>query len=53
MSPSPPPGVVQAHDQGDAPVIRFTGRQVMLDEPNASRVGEQLLALAEGRPAGR
>ena len=50
--PSPPPCPVQARDLGIATVVRFTGRQVVLDEENTRAVGPQLLALAEAGGAG-
>jgi hypothetical protein len=55
MSPTPPsphPAGVEAHDFGAATVVRFTGRQVALDEENVRAAGEQLLALAEGGGSG-
>ena len=55
MSPTPPsprPVEVQAHDLGAATVVRFTGRQVALDEENVRAAGERLLALAEGGGSG-
>jgi anti-anti-sigma factor len=53
MSLSSDPCEVQTHDLGDATLIRFTGSQVVLDEQNASLVGEQLLALAGRLKPGR
>ena len=55
MSPTPPtprPVEVQAHDLGAATIVRFTGRQVALDEENARAAGAQLLAFAEGGGSG-
>ena len=44
---------VQAHDQGDHTVVRFTGPRVLLDEDNIALAGEQLLALAGRLKPGR
>jgi anti-anti-sigma factor len=40
---------VQAHDLGDATVIRFTASRVALDEQSTPLVGEHLLALVGRR----
>ena len=54
MSPSSDPYGVQAHDLGDATLIRFTAAsQVVLDEQSTPLVGEQLLALVGRRRPGR
>ena len=53
MSPSTYPCGMQAHDHGDRTVLRFVAPKVALDEQNTGSVGEHLLALAGGLPAGR
>ena len=51
--PSPPPPSdpyeVEAHDLGDATLVRFTAPQVVLDERSTPLVGQQLLALVGRR----
>ncbi len=49
LSPFSDPCGLQAHDLGDATVIRFTASRVALDERNTHLVGEQLLALVGRR----
>ena len=47
--PSSDPYMVEAHDQGDSTLIRFTASHVVLDEQSTPLVGQQLLALVGRR----